>query len=235
MWFKVLNSDWSLNAFQYQLGLNADTVKFDRTGTCKPGGLYFADEYNIAKFLWYGDQIANIKIPMDAETYRDPDGDKWKANKIEIISVCKIEDHPLLQDEKWCLNAVRQNGNILKYIRNQTKEMVITAILQNGNALEYVKEQTYDICLIAVKNYGRAIKFVRNQTKELCLIAVRANGFNIQHIVDQTEELCIEAVKKYGNALPYVQVQTLAICKAAVKQNRETILYVKDEFKAEVL
>ena len=40
----------------------------------------------------------------------------------------------------------------------------LEAVKQYGLALEYVKEQTHEICLEAVKQKGRAFRFVKNQT-----------------------------------------------------------------------
>ena len=42
--------------------------------------------------------------------------------------------------------------------------MCLEAVKQNGFALKYVKEQTQEICLQAVKQNGLALRFVINQT-----------------------------------------------------------------------
>jgi hypothetical protein len=38
------------------------------------------------------------------------------------------------------LNKVKQNGNVLYYIKEQTPELCLAAVQQNEWALEYVKE-----------------------------------------------------------------------------------------------
>ena len=38
---------------------------------------------------------------------------------------------------------------------------------ENGNALKYVKNQTEAICLAAVENNSSALRFVKNQTEAL--------------------------------------------------------------------
>ena len=57
-------------------------------------------------------------------------------------------------DHNACLEAVKQNGFNLKYVKNQTPDICLEAVKQDGWALKYVKEQTEDICLAAVKQAG---------------------------------------------------------------------------------
>ena len=48
-----------------------------------------------------------------------------------------------------CLEAVRQNGKALRFVREQTLEICLEAVSQNGYALEYVKEETPEIYSLA--------------------------------------------------------------------------------------
>src|SRR5574344_1958171 len=65
---------------------------------------------------------------------------------------------------KYCLEAVKQNGYALEYVKEQTPEICLEAVKQNGYALQYVKEQTQELCLEAVKEDGLALRWVKNQT-----------------------------------------------------------------------
>ena len=42
--YKFLNNNLLHKTVRYQLGLNVDHVKFDPSGTCSEGGLYFCKE-----------------------------------------------------------------------------------------------------------------------------------------------------------------------------------------------
>ena len=64
---------------------------------------------------------------------------------------------------------------------NDEKEC-LEAVKQNGYNLQYVKEQTEDICLEAVKQNGYALQYVQNQTKEMCIEAVKQDGFALQYV-----------------------------------------------------
>ena len=65
------------------------------------------------------------------------------------------------------LEAVKQNGFALKFVKDQTPELCLEAVKQNGIALRYVRDQTPEICLEAVKQNGWALQFVKDQTSEL--------------------------------------------------------------------
>lgn len=49
-------------------------------------------------------------------------------------------------DEKFCLEAVKQDGLALQYVKNQTEKICLEAVKENGDALEFVKNQTLQIC-----------------------------------------------------------------------------------------
>lgn len=127
----------------------------------------------------------------------------------------------LIEEGKWddyefCLNAVKQDGKLIRFI----------------------DEQTPELCLLAVMHDPHAIEFIKNQTRELCLLAVRKDGLSIDRIRNQTEELCIEAVKEFGKALEYIRVQNVNICMEAVKKDYEALIYAKhitDEMEEEAV
>ena len=62
-----------------------------------------------------------------------------------------------------CLEAVRQHGLALQYVRNQTDEICLAAVRQNGIALGCVICQTFEICMEAVKQNESAIYYVRGE------------------------------------------------------------------------
>src|SRR5574344_635628 len=98
---------------------------------------------------------------------------------------------------KYCLEAVKQNGYVLEYVKEQTPEICLEAVKQNGHALEYVKEQTPEICLEAVKQNGYALEYVKEQTHEICLEAIKDNGLALRWVKNQTP-LIIHYLKKYN-------------------------------------
>ena len=90
-------------------------------------------------------------------------------------------------DEEYCLDAVKNNGYELKYIKIQTPE----------------------ICLEAVKNYAWALKYIKIQTPEICLAAVKQVGNSLQYVKDQTPEICLAALEDYPNAIKSIDLDVL--------------------------
>jgi hypothetical protein len=41
--YKILNENMTHNGYVYKLGTNTDSLPFNPKGSCRPGGLYFAD------------------------------------------------------------------------------------------------------------------------------------------------------------------------------------------------
>jgi hypothetical protein len=127
------------------------------------------------------------------------------------------------------LEAIKRNGNDLKYVEFQIPTICLEAVKQDGRALQYVKEQSPEICLEAVKQAGYALRFVIEQTPEICLAAVKQNGCALQYVKEQSPEICLEAVKQNGYALQYVEEQNPEICLAAVRENWECLKFVEDQ------
>ena len=46
-YFKFFPKDLKLKGFQYKLGLNEDTIKFNPNPVYGPGGLYYTDIHNL--------------------------------------------------------------------------------------------------------------------------------------------------------------------------------------------
>jgi len=77
-----------------------------------------------------------------------------------------IENNDKWLDPEYCLEAVRQDGYSLKFVREQTPEICLAAVRQNGDALQYVKEQTPEICTVAIKQNSDAYNYIRLPAQE---------------------------------------------------------------------
>jgi len=83
--YKILNGSTTHNNFKYQIGLNIDILPFDPTGSCKSGGLYFADEFHIMEFISFGMFIATIKINNNEPVYFE--NNKYKVHQFTITKI----------------------------------------------------------------------------------------------------------------------------------------------------
>ena len=81
-YYKITNKKECHNDFQYVDGLNVLDKLFEVEGSCVVGGLYFTTAKHILKFLGYGCYLREVMLPEDCLWIKDPDGDKFRANKI---------------------------------------------------------------------------------------------------------------------------------------------------------
>jgi hypothetical protein len=120
-----------------------------------------------------------------------------------------------------------------KDITNYEGDEALEAVKEDGYALTYVKEQTPEICLAAVKEDGHALQYVKEQTPEICLAAVKEDGHALQYVKEQTPEICLTAVKEESYALKYVD-KSIFEKDDRVKlttENGETIYISKESLK----
>ena len=73
-------------------------------------------------------------------------------------------------DEKHCLEAVKNEGYALQYVKEQSETVCLEAVKNEGYALKYVKEQSETVCLEAVKRNSDALQYVKERRTFLKLI-----------------------------------------------------------------
>jgi len=227
-WFKILNTDFCHNNFQYKLGVNKDILPFDPRPNCGPGGLYFTERAFLHLYLGFGDHIALVDVPDDAQVCQMEN--KLKTDQLELVWIKTItqffED---AENADLVFKCIAHNGCTLKYVTHQTEELCRLAVQQDGLALKFVLEQTEELCRLAVHQDGRALKYVRHQTEKLCRLAVQQDGLALEFVQKQTDELCRLAVQQNGWALKYVRHQTEKMCRLAVQQDGRVLQYVKKQ------
>lgn len=129
--------------------------------------------------------------------------------------------NPVYKSYQLCLAAVSQNGYALCYIdtneeRIYTEAICIQAVKQNGDTLQFVRHQTPNICLAAVKQKGASVKHVKIDTSvtdmniyfNICLEAVKQSPCAIRYIgrYFQTPEICYEAIRQMPYFTQYVKI-----------------------------
>ncbi|HRN71455.1 MAG TPA: DUF4116 domain-containing protein [Candidatus Woesebacteria bacterium] len=73
--------------------------------------------------------------------------------------------------EKVQLEAVKENGWAIQYIKNPSEKLQLEAVKQNGYVIRYIKNPSEKLQLEAVKQDGLAIKFIKNPSKKVQLEA----------------------------------------------------------------
>jgi len=80
--YKFTNEQENHDGLQYHDGLNIDSLPFNPSGDCKPGGIYFARE-DILFFHNYW--LREVTLPEGEEIYENPgEPKKWKAHQVVL-------------------------------------------------------------------------------------------------------------------------------------------------------
>jgi hypothetical protein len=199
LYYKLFNSNSNSNSnltinynnFIYSLGLNInDNDNISHIDTV------FCDQYlnvNIDDKVLIG--ICNISNDPSFGPIKDKYG-KFKTDRFYLQSIQDLEEFFDLNPEIR-LDAVKQNGNILKFIRNQSYEICLSAVKSRGSALKYVKIQNSVICLEAVKEDPKMLEYVINQTAEICIAAVKKNTNAKKYVKPEFYKYVQEIIDKY--------------------------------------
>jgi hypothetical protein len=80
--YKITNKEENHFGFQYKDGLNIDTLPFNPSGDCEPGGIYFSRE-DILQFSHCGVWIREVTLPENEPIYVNPGSPKkWKSHRV---------------------------------------------------------------------------------------------------------------------------------------------------------
>ena len=92
--YKIVNPEGH-NGLIYHEGINTDPQKFNPSGDCEGGGIYFARE-DILAFLGFGTDLYEVE-PVGEQVYENPSKDnkskKWKAHQLNMKYIGKVIDN----------------------------------------------------------------------------------------------------------------------------------------------
>lgn len=227
--YKLTNFDEYHNSFQFNDGLNIDTVPFNPLHQCSPGGIYFTETKLLRHWTSRHVFIREVIIPDDAKVYVEQQ--KFKANKI-ILKPRKyiIENENLLSFRGWFKKEMKMKDKFfLTNIDNQTEIICDIALSVSVGNFKYIKNKTAKQIIRCVKIFGPFLKLEETQPVEICMRAVMQHGLALEHVKEQSDSLCMEAVMQNGIALKFVKKQTYTICREAITQNPKAIKFVKNK------
>jgi hypothetical protein len=100
------------------------------------------------------------------QVYKDSYGTKWKADRF-IIEKFKLIDAYWNIGTLEHLQILYKSSKAIEFCiiicKNQFTELCLISVMQNGNALKYVKYQTREICLKISDAYYNS----KNQSSEV--------------------------------------------------------------------
>jgi hypothetical protein len=221
--YKVLNEKCNHRDFQYKHGLNKDTIEFNPTKECRPGGLYFTEACKLIKWTDYGIYICKVTIPDEARVYIEDN--KFKADMIYV----DLKNKTLIKDFKLESNDIIQAFKQCHYSLNEfpgewrTEKLCHLAVQQDCWDIQYIQEKilTEEICHLAVQQDGNTLRFVPEQfqTEEICHLAVQQNGDALEYVPEQfqTEKICKIALCKVESQDRYFILENIKNAKMRCK------------------
>ncbi|ANB50965.1 hypothetical protein [Powai lake megavirus] len=207
---KVLSSNFNQKGYQYNEGLNVLDKPFESTGSCVPGGLYFTNIENIFKFINYGIYLVKVTVPVDAQIVKDPDNDKWRADKI-IISDKK--DLRQIDTIKYLVD----NGANIK----RDYHFVIDFAINNGlhDILEYILTICKDIGIkLSVPNVLPI--YSTNMAKILVKYTAKMSTKFVNQIIDNNDLKIIKKIISHDKYISHI----LYIYQRAAYSNKLDII-----------
>jgi len=173
MYFKITNQEECHHGYQYQTGLNLLDREFEPRGTCVAGGLYFTTLEHLEEFYSYGVWLRVVIIPKDARIVKDPEGDKWRANKIILGEKYPLFDVKTIQKfglkvTEYYVNKVSLYGHIkvldwLLKIRNESGSGSLIKFDYASNAVDWASGNNQldvlDWWLKAHNEFGVKLKY----------------------------------------------------------------------------
>ena len=227
--YKLIYINFKHNNFTYKHGLNVDHIPFNPTGSCSAGGLYFSELNKVCTWLYLDSvYIAKVTIPTDALVYIE--ATSFKADKfvLDLDNKILIKDWHFWADADWCKQAITQNAYLLRFVKNQTKELCELAVQITPSTIRYVEKQTAELCEMAVKKDGYALQYVViPQTENMGKLAVRQNGMALHLVKPQTKETCEIAINRHINSLYHVEDQTKELCEMALDKDVKSLQYIR--------
>jgi hypothetical protein len=76
-------------------------------------------------------------------------------------------------NEKELLEAVKQNGFAIQFIKNPSEALKMAAVKQNGFAIQFIKNPSEAVQKAAVQQAGYAIKFINNPSEAVKKAALK--------------------------------------------------------------
>ena len=192
--YKIFNSNDSHNHYFYKDGLNVLHSTFNPNPKCGYGGLYFAQEGNILRFLWWGTYYRQVYLHNDSRICQV--NYKYKTDKLFLGKRKKI-DFTFFQKQlsfypsNWISDCKDQNFldffNFLKLLHENvpsidTYKKVLQYICSGDIYSNHIYQKRYQWLVYVKKNYCYKDKLYRDVMNNL-LINVYNNVSYINPII----------------------------------------------------
>jgi hypothetical protein len=228
---KLTNNKGEHNKYKFKTGLNIDNIKFDPTGECKAGGIYFILLEHVYEWLNYGkgEMVKMRRVTLEDESRVYIEKGKFKADKLILgeeilLKECfYFENIYKLSEENNKSSDIesKDSATVNKLSENQYNYIykIVYKFLRLYESIEIedflicVKNNEEENILNYLKNNLEWIRFIRNPNEKICNFVLNINGLLLRYIKNQTKDICLTAVKNDNYAIKYVNEEFKEICK----------------------
>ncbi len=227
--YKLTNYTSCHNGFQFKEGLNIDTIPFNTTRECSPGGMYFTTSDDFYRYLMYNDKkmywVYDVEIPPEAKVHYEPNG-KAKTDRFILKNKRPISELKEWDDENFQFKVIKYSDHFMRYIPNPTRAVKLKVVSFGGDGIHHIKNPDEELKLAAVTSYAHSIRFIDDPSEEVQLVAVKQSGMCLQWIANPTYKVKFAAVTECGLAIKFVENPDDALKNAAITQNRMATAYI---------
>lgn len=154
-----------------------------------------------------------------------------KCNKLSIISI----PYPSIDVQ---LLAVKQSGYLIKYLHEKnipiSEEVKLEAVKNYGLSIEYIKDPSENIQIHAVQENGLAIRYIENPSENIQIIAVTQKRKRAGDVlscimkknINVSEEVKTAAVEKSAWSIICINNPSKELQLYAVKKDGLIIKYI---------
>ncbi len=184
---KLTNKKCEHRGIIYDNGPVTDTIKWNPTGECLAGGIYFCLEDSVHRWIAYNTEVIGVMefmwdVDFDDDTLIYVEHDKFKAHTIKLSNKQHIWSNP-----QKCIDLVSKDASLLEYVPEkvqiQHQQMCIDVISRAPYFLNFVCEQ------VQIQNSQMCIDVV---LKNLCLLRCVCDKIQIEN-----PQMCIDAVSAH--------------------------------------
>ncbi|BCS83565.1 repeat protein [Cotonvirus japonicus] len=233
-YFKILKSNRCHNGYLYKKGLNK-IDNFQEHGSCVPGRLYFSEAKDICRYLYYGEILVEVFLPIDDPEFKimpDPSGGKYGANKIILGDEYDLSDPKTFEFMIECrINIDKNQVLIWSLEKNYMKifKFLIKRIVLNLKYLDIIMK--YIQRYISNKKYKDVIVLMQM----VLYYKDFFNVCNIEHVFDNVNIEYINNIDKDALLYAAIKLNDYDIAKYLILIGADIFSYDHNTFTHAVL
>lgn len=171
--YKAFNSDWTCGDKRYEVG---KTYHEDNVELCEHGMHFCKDLEDVFRYYEYVPTMRLATVEASGTVIQNDYDSKCVTSDLKVVEELNVDS------EAVQLEAVKQDGCAIFYIRNPSEAVQLEAVKQDGWNIQFIDNPSEKIQLEAVKQNYLVIPYIDNPSEAVKLEAVKEDGEAIDYI-----------------------------------------------------